>query len=294
MSASERIVITGGKGMLAQAFARVLGGRGVTPLLCGREACDVSDRRSVEAAFDRLRPGLVINCAGYTKVDLAEKEAESADAANGLAAGILAAQCRRHDATLVHFSTDYVFDGTIGRPLRPDDPVGPRSAYGRSKLLGERAIQDDPPPRWLIVRTAWLYGAGGPNFVQTMVNAARGGKLLRVVNDQHGSPTYTIDLAEATADLLARGAQGIWHVTNAGETTWFDFAAAIFQEFGLTPTLLPITSEEWKSTRPESAERPKYSVLDVGPIARLRGRPMRHWRDALRAFKADIDARGGF
>jgi dTDP-4-dehydrorhamnose reductase len=194
----------------------------------------------------------------------------------------------------VHFSTDYVFEGTIQWPLRPDDPVGPQSAYGRSKLLGEQAIQQTPPQRWLIVRTAWLYGAGGPNFVQTMVNVARAGKPLKVVNDQVGSPTYTMDLAQATLGLIDAGASGIWHVTNSEQTTWHDFAAAIFREFNLEPSLSSISSDEWKSTRPDSAVRPRYSVLDVEPVAKALGRPMRSWREALRAFQTEVDTRGGF
>lgn len=294
MNPSETILITGGRGMLAQAFSTVLGRRGITPVICGREECDVVNHRAVERTFERVRPTTVINCAAYTKVDIAEKEVPAANAANGLAAGILAVLCRRYDASLVHFSTDYVFDGTLQRPLRPDDPVGPKSAYGMSKLLGEQAIQQYPPPRWMIVRTAWLYGAGGPNFVQTMVNVARAGKPLKVVNDQIGCPTYTLDLAEAAVALATRGARGVWHVTNSGQTTWYDFAAAIFEEFQLRPELSPTTSDEWKALRPDSAVRPRYSVLDVEPVEKVLGRPMRHWRDALRAFKQEIDARGGF
>ena len=296
MSASQTILITGGAGMLAQALrsavTRAFDGANV--LAPPRKELDVGDAGRLEAFFRAHRPHIVFNCAAYTKVDLAEKERAAADACNGAAVGNLARLCREHDAQLVHFSTDYVFDGTLRRPLRPDDPVGPQSAYGASKLLGERLIQEKSPARWMIVRTAWLYGAGGPNFVQTMVNVARAGKPLKVVNDQVGCPTYTVDLAEAAVGLAARGAHGIWHVTNAGQTTWFDFAAAIFEEFSLRPELSAISSDEWKSTRPDSAVRPRYSVLDVEPVAKALGRPMRHWRDALRAFKAEVDARGGF
>jgi dTDP-4-dehydrorhamnose reductase len=280
--------------MLAHAFSRVLPQRGVNATFAGRAECDVADPIVTEALFEKVRPTLVINCAAYTKVDLAEKEERQANLCNGVGPGVLAALCREHDAALVHFSTDYVFDGTLRRPLRPDDPVGPQSAYGRSKLLGEQAIRKNAPPRWLTARTAWLYGPAGANFVQTMVNVARAGKPLNVVNDQVGCPTYTLDLAEATLDLLAHGASGIWHVSNAGETTWFEFAAAIFEEFRLQPSLSPTTSDEWKATRPDSATRPRYSVFDVEPIARLRGKPMPHWRDALKRFKAEVDARGSF
>jgi dTDP-4-dehydrorhamnose reductase len=278
--------------MLAQAFARVLAERGLTGVtILGRQECDIVNSTGVATLFEEYRPTLLINCAAYTKVDQAEKEPEVAKGSNSLGAGVLAVLCRQYGTAMVHFSTDYVFDGTLRRPLRPDDPVGPQSAYGRTKLLGEQHIQNRPPPRWLIARTAWLYGAGGPNFVQTMVKVAQAGKPLRVVNDQVGCPTYTVDLANATLDLLDRGASGIWHVSNAGQTTWFDFAKAIFEEWGLSPDLQPTTSAEWKATRPDSAVRPAYSVLDVEPIERLLGRPMRNWREALRAFKAEVDAR---
>jgi dTDP-4-dehydrorhamnose reductase len=294
MSSGQNILITGGGGMLAQAFAKVLAQRQRAATLLSRLECDIVNQRALERAFEQHRPSVVINCAAYTKVDQAEKEPALADAINGFGPSLLAVLCKRYDVTLVHFSTDYVFDGTITRPLRPDDPLKPQSAYGKSKLLGEQAIQQMPPTRWIIVRTAWLYGIGGPNFVQTMVNVARAGKPLKVVDDQVGSPTYTVDLAQATLGLLDAGVSGTWHVTNSGQTTWHDFAAAIFQEFGLQPSLSAISSDEWKSTRPESAIRPNYSVLDVEPVAKMLGRPMRSWREALRAFKTEVDGRGGF
>src|SRR5688500_9488071 len=185
------ILITGGGGMLAQSLRRALAVRN-SPVLClERKSLDISDERQLEQWFHQNKPEAVFNCAAYTKVDLAEKEREQAMACNGHAVGTLAGLCRAYDCALIHFSTDYVFDGTIRRPLRPTDPVGPQSAYGASKLLGEQLVQEKAPSNWLIIRTAWLYGAGGPNFVQTMLNAARAGKPLRVVNDQVGSPTYT-------------------------------------------------------------------------------------------------------
>jgi dTDP-4-dehydrorhamnose reductase len=280
--------------MLGHAFARVLEDRGANFTAVARDQCDIADPLAVENILDEAKPSLIINCAGYTKVDLAEKEPQLANLCNGVGPSILATECRQRDIALVHFSTDYVFDGTLRRPLRPDDPVGPVSAYGKSKLLGEQAIIDHPPPRWLIARTAWLYGPSGANFVRTMVNAARAGKSLSVVNDQLGSPTYTFDLATTTLDLLNYGATGVWHISNSGETTWFDFARAIFEEWGLSPQLAPTTSAEWKAKQPTSATRPAYSVFDVTPIAQLLGEPIRGWREALRAFKRLVDQRGEF
>ena len=289
MAWHDSILITGGRGMLANAFRHLFETKGINAVFYSRDEWDIASAAEAtdirnEAVFANRRPTLLINCAAYTKVDLAEKEPEAAIAVNGHAPRMLADLCRRFGTTLIHFSTDYVFDGSSRRPWHVDDPVNPQSAYGRSKLLGEQSIQQNPPHRWLILRTAWLYGPGGPNFVQTMLNVARAGKPLKVVNDQVGSPTYTHDLAAATLDLLDRGAHGVYHVTNSGQTTWFDFASAIFEQWGLNPDLKPTTSSEWKATKPDSATRPAYSVLDLTPVEDLLARPMRSWRDALRAY----------
>jgi dTDP-4-dehydrorhamnose reductase len=291
---TDSILITGGGGMLAQALGAALRRRGKSPTLLSHQQLDVTDPAAVGRAFEEHRPAYAFNCAAHTKVDQCETEPQRADAINGHAVATLAKAARDHGTQLVHFSTDFVFDGRGSRPYRPTDPTAPLSAYGRSKLLGERMLREVNPPRWMIVRTAWLYGRGGPNFVRTMVNAARAGKPLTVVNDQVGAPTWTMDLAEATIELIERDASGIFHVTNADQTTWYDFAAAIFEAFGLRPELAPITSAQWKATRPDSATRPAYSVLDLGETQRLLGRPMRHWRDALLAFKHEIDSSGGF
>ena len=292
MGIYDSILVTGGGGMLAHAFREVLGSRGLNATFASRRDCDASDPAAVDEVFGRVRPTLLLNCAAYTKVDQAEKDPADAYAGNELAPSLLAQACREHGTAMVHFSTDYVFDGSIRRPLRPDDPVGPQGAYGRSKLLGEQAIQAHPPHRWLIVRTAWLYGPNGPNFVETMLKVARAGKPLRVVNDQVGSPTYTFDLAAGTLDLLDsldRGTSGIWHVANAGQTTWFDFARAIFEEWGLTADLQPQSTQQWRATKPDGAVRPLYSVFDLSATERQLGRPMRPWRDALRAYHARVE-----
>lgn len=290
MALYDSVLVTGGRGMLAQAFRSVFADRGVPATFASREECGVANMGSLLGCFEEVRPSLVVNCAAYTKVDLAETEYENAVMVNGVGATNVAVLCRRYGAALVHFSTDYVFDGTSRRPWRPDDPVNPQGAYGRSKLLGEQGVRDNAPDRWLIVRTAWLYGPGGPNFVQTMINAAKAGKPLRVVDDQVGSPTYTFDLAEATLDLLDHAAGGVWHVTNSGAVSWFGFTRAILDEFGLKADLAPTTSAEWKSLRPQSATRPAYSVLDVEPFAKLVGRPMRPWREALHAYRLRLES----
>jgi dTDP-4-dehydrorhamnose reductase len=294
MDVYQRVIITGGGGMLARSLAETLKSRDVGASLLGRAALDIADEKSVQQMFREHRPTLVLNCAAHTKVDLCEDEPAKADAINGYAVGTLAMLCREYGSTLVHYSTDFVFDGTAKRPYRADDPVNPISAYGRSKLLGEQQLQAKAPPRWLIVRTAWAYGVGGVNFPKIIVDRAKQGQPLKVVDDEIGSPTYTIDLAQATLDLIDRSAKGIWHVTNSGHVSRYDYAKAILEEFNLKTELTPITTADWFKIRPKQARRPAYSVLDVEPIAKLVGKPMRPWREALRAFHEEVERRGSF
>ncbi len=289
MALLDSILITGGAGMLAHAFAEVCRARGVKANVVSRAQCDVTSVPAILSALDQFKPATVVNCAAYTKVDQAEIDRDAALTINGKAVGFLAEACRRHGVAMVHFSTDYVFDGTLMRPLRPNDPVRPRSMYGASKLLGEQMLREFAPARWLILRTAWLYGPGGPNFPQTMLNAARAGKPLKVIRDQVGCPTFTFDLAEATLNLLATDAQGIYHLSNSGSTNWFEFTQAIMREFGVTPTSLDsITSADWKQMRPQTANRPGYSVLDVTAYEQKTGKMMPDWRDGLRRYREMI------
>lgn len=285
----DSILITGGRGMLAQALERALRRRGHAPALMSRADLDVSSSSDVAAAFAQYKPTLLLNCAAYTKVDQAEKEPADADRCNGEALGVLAEACAKQGTKLVHYSTDYVFDGSLRRPVKPADPTGPRSAYGRSKLIGEQNIQRISPSGWLIVRTAWLYGPGGPCFPQTIINAARAGKPLKVVDDQVGCPTYTRDLADATLNLVDVGADGIFHVVNAGETSWHDFTSAILEEFELKAELSRTTSAAWKQLRPDSADRPAYSVLDTSDYERVTGRRLRDWRPALHDYRHALE-----
>jgi len=289
----ESILIVGGQGMLGHALTDLLVARGRRPVVVDLPEIDITDPSSVKKLFADRRPTLVLNCAAHTKVDLCEQEKEKADAVNGYAVGLLAGSCKSSNAVLVHISTDFVFDGRGRQPYLANDPVNPLSAYGRSKLLGERELQKNAPGRWLIVRTAWLYGRHGVNFSRTMVQAAQAGKTLTVVNDQVGSPTYTVDLGGAILDLLDSGASGLWHATNSGQTTWFDFAKATLEEFGVKGEISPISSAEWAQKRPTSAIRPGYSVLDLAALERRIGRQMRPWRAALADFRAAV-LRDGF
>jgi dTDP-4-dehydrorhamnose reductase len=292
MGVYDSVLITGGGGMLGHALADLLGQRRCKFVSLTRAQLDIADRDAVAKAFAQHKPTLVLNCAAHTKVDLCEQERAKADAINGAAVGEIAALCKPSGALLVHLSTDFVFDGSSRRPYLPNDPVNPLGAYGKSKLLGEQAIQTNPPQRWLIVRTAWVYGRHGTNFPRTIIQAARAGKPLTVVNDQIGSPTYTPDLAAAILDLLDSGAAGIWHVTNSGQTNWYEFAQATLDAFGLRPDISPISSNQWLQKRPNSAVRPAYSVLDLNALTSRIGRPMRPWQYALFDFHHAVDRYG--
>jgi dTDP-4-dehydrorhamnose reductase len=292
MSIYDKIIVTGGGGMLAHAFADQLKQRGIAPTVLTRAQCDIANPAAVQRLFDSP-PTLFLNCAAHTKVDQCEAEKDQADAINGHAVGQIAALCRQHDTFLVHVSTDFVFNGELKRPYRPDDPTHAIQAYGQSKLLGEVELQQNAPRDWLLVRTAWVYGRHGANFPRTMVNAARAGKPLSVVADQIGSPTYTSDLAAGILALLEAGARGIYHITNSGQISWLEFAQATMEEFGLKVNISPLTSAQWKAMKPASAVRPFYTALDIDQFAQTTGRPMRPWREALRDFRIAVE-RDGF
>ncbi|HEX4052903.1 MAG TPA: dTDP-4-dehydrorhamnose reductase [Tepidisphaeraceae bacterium] len=293
MNIYDSILITGGGGMLGHALADLLVSRGHRPVALTRNQLDIADPSALKKVFAAHNPTLVLNCAAHTKVDLCEQERKKADDINGYAVGNIASLCRSAGAGLVHVSTDFVFDGSLRRPYLVTDPVNPLSAYGKSKLLGEQELQKNAPRRWLIVRAAWVYGLHGANFPRAMVQAAQAGKPLTVVNDQFGSPTYTVDLAAAILDLLDSGASGFWHVTNSGQTTWYDFAKAALEVFNLRAEISSISSANWAQKRPTSAVRPGYSVLDLEALHRQIGRSMRPWRDALGDFHRAVEA-GGF
>jgi dTDP-4-dehydrorhamnose reductase len=290
MSVYDKILITGGGGMLAKALARALQARGHEPAALDRAKLDIANFPDVMQAVENLKPTLILNCAAHTKVDLCEEQEELATQINGSAAGVLAAAAKDVGAKFVHYSTDFVFDGNSRRPFKEDHPTAPLSAYGRSKLAGEKAIAREGGDDWLIIRTAWLYGPGGPCFPQTMINVARAGKPLKVVDDQIGSPTFTYDLADATLNLIDADARGIYHVANSGQTSWHDFTAAILEEFVLQTQLSCTTSAEWKQQRPKSATRPAYSVLDTSKYAQATGKQMRDWRESLTAYHQALDA----
>jgi dTDP-4-dehydrorhamnose reductase len=253
----------------------VLSGRNVTALT--RADLDITDFAAVVTAV--AGHDVIINASAYTAVDDAETNEDLATAVNGTGAGNLARAAAEIGATLVQYSTDYVFDGTATTPYLEDAPIDPVSAYGRSKALGEKLVTDFNADRSYIVRTAWLYGQHGPNFASTMLRLAGERDTLTVVGDQVGQPTWTVDLAWATVLLLDSAAPfGIYHGTNSGQGSWFDFAQAIFVEAGLDPErVTPTTSAEF--VRP--APRPSYSVLGHDSWIAADLPAMRDWKEAL-------------
>jgi dTDP-4-dehydrorhamnose reductase len=271
------VLITGAGGMLAQAVTRELQARRKEVVALSRADLDVRDRDAVSGAVAFVHPDCVIHCAAYTRVDDAETDRDAAFDVNVGGTLNVAGACRAIGARLLYPSTDYVFDGKATEPYTPSSPMAPLNAYGISKMAGEecaRAAGD-----YLVVRTSWLYGAGGKNFVATILQRAREVDELQVVDDQRGSPTWTHDLARAFADLLEREAPaGVYHATNAGDTTWYDFARAATRAAGIDVAIKPIKTDDTK--RP--AKRPRYSVLDCTSTEALIG-PMRMWRDALQA-----------
>ncbi|MFC4011041.1 dTDP-4-dehydrorhamnose reductase [Nonomuraea purpurea] len=278
-----RWLITGAGGMLAADVLDRTALTGESVLGLGRSELDLCDKRAVRDFVSAYRPRVVVNCAGWTAVDAAETHEDEALAINGHAVRWLAEACDRAGARLVHVSTDYVFDGAGATPYLEDSPPGPLNAYGRTKLAGERAALEYGH---YVVRSAWLYGAAGGNFVRTMIRLAREQVPVDVVDDQRGQPTWAADLADfivrlAQSDLPA----GVYHGTSAGETTWCGFAKEIFTLLGEDADLVrPVPTSA--VLRP--ARRPANSVL-----AHTRWEPIRHWRAALHAAWPVMTAKAG-
>ncbi|MEG5039554.1 MULTISPECIES: dTDP-4-dehydrorhamnose reductase [unclassified Microcoleus] len=285
-----KILLAGGSGQLAQELQPILLSSGEV-IAVDRTRLDLSQPESIRQAMAEIQPDLVVNAGAYTAVDKAESEPELANAVNGIAPGILAEECEKLGASLMHFSTDYVFDGSHGSAYLETDSTNPLGTYGKSKLAGEEAIRK-AGNRHIIIRTAWVYGNGGKgNFVKTMLRLGKEREEIRVVADQIGSPTWTGDLSAATSQiipLLGSESFGTYHYTNSGVCSWYDFAIAIFEEaaqlgFPLKiQRVIPITTAEY----PTPAKRPAFSVLSTVKISALLGTYPPHWRQGLRQMLA--------
>ena len=287
-----RWLVTGAAGMLGRDLTSLLGTRGEEFTAAGRADLDITDAAATLAAVAGVKPDVVVNCAAWTAVDAAEEHEDEALAVNGTGAANLAAACAATGALLVYPSTDYVFDGRASQPYAEDAPTAPDGAYGRTKLAGERAVRIALPDASYVVRTAWLYGAHGKNFVKTMLRLAGNGTEPGVVADQHGQPTWTADVAQQICALIGTGAPpGIYHATSSGQTTWYGFAAEIFDLYRQQPSAAerarmnprPIATSDY----PTLAKRPAYSVLGHAAWEAAGIEPIGDWKDALhRAFPA--------
>jgi len=280
---TRRWLVAGAGGMLGTDLVDVLRGAGADVVGLGHSELDITSTPSVAAALDDVRPDVVVNCAAYTAVDAAEADEEAALLLNGtgpavLSAGIAACPGVR----LVQISTDYVFPGDATEPYAEDAPTGPRSAYGRTKLDGELAVRSALPDRGLVVRTAWLYGEHGPNFVSTMLRLEREKDTIDVVDDQHGQPTWTRDLASFVNRLVEADAPaGTYHGTASGETTWFGLAREVFRLVGADPARVrPTTTAMF----PRPAPRPLHSVLGHEGSGRLGVPAIPPWAHGLAEF----------
>jgi dTDP-4-dehydrorhamnose reductase len=275
-----KVLVTGAGGMTGAELVRQASALDWSVSAFTKDDLDIVDGSEVDGAVARVKPDIVFNAAAYTSVDKAETETELAMAVNAAGAGNLARAAHVHGAAIIHISTDYVFDGESSEPYQPSDRVAPINVYGESKLAGEIAVSE-ACERHVIVRTSWVYSHEGKNFVRTMLRAADEGRELRVVDDQHGCPTSSADLAGAlirVAEQIGKATvNGTYHFCNSGQTTWFEFARAIFESRANPPKIIPVSSSEFKTV----AKRPAWSVLDTTSFERTFGLTPRHWRDAL-------------
>jgi len=295
-----KLLITGSSGMLGYALRDAFSkdascnivGMDLTPTKCGKKPssfvkCDVTNYDKLTAAVKKIKPDTIIHAAAFTDVDGCELDPDKAETANGLGTRHIAEIARECNATLVYISTDFVFDGRKRVPYAEDDTPNPINVYGRSKLDGERFIKEIMKEKsYFIIRTSWIFGPGGKNFVDTIIKNAQNAKNLKVVSDQFGSPTYTLDLASAVKRLLEIAAQrrisrGVYHITNNDDCSWYKLAQKTLEYYRIYDVeLIPIVSDELD--RP--AERPRMSVLDNNRYIKLSGKPLRNWNRALEDY----------
>jgi dTDP-4-dehydrorhamnose reductase len=277
-----RAMVLGAAGMLGRDLVATAP-PGVELFPFTRAELDITDTRALAATVVELQPDLVVNAAAYTAVDRAESEPQVALRVNGPAVGELGQIARGAGARVIHFSTDYVFDGTSAEPYTEESPTNPVNGYGASKLAGETALTQSGAA-CLIIRTQWLFGANGRCFPRTMWERATAGTLSRVVSDQFGRPTYSVDLARATWTLIARELSGVLHVTNSGVATWYDIARRVYAACGADELVQPCSTAQF----PTPARRPAQAVLDTARSEQALGGPLPPWEEAIDRFLGEI------
>lgn len=278
-----KVLIIGSNGMLGHDLVNILSKENDI-ITTTHDTLDITDIKKTILTIEEIKPDIVINSAAYTAVDAAESNEDLAYHVNVLGTRNIAVACQKIGAALVYICTDYVFDGTKGESYREYDTTNPLSVYGKTKYLGEVYIRD-LLDKFYIVRTSWLYGYNGPNFITTMLNLAKNHDSLNVVSDQIGCPTYTVDLAIAINELIKEPNYGIYHITNSDSCSWYEFALEIFKNAGIEINVNPVTTEEYGSPAP----RPKYSVLENYNWKMQGHKELRSYKNALKAFMDSLD-----
>lgn len=277
-----KILVLGANGMLGTEVVAELEGHGQI-IQRDMHDCDITDEECVASEVREGKPDIVINCAAFTNVDGCETNKDTAFSVNAEGVKNVARACKNTGCSLYHISTDFVFDGTKRSPYSESDNPNPVSVYAHSKYMAEQYVKETAE-KYVIIRTAWLFGKKGKNFVSTIRSLAMEKRRLTVVHDQIGSPTYAIDLAKAINALIQKKAQGIYHVTNSGMCSWYEFAKEIVYRCGADTEVVPVTSDEY----PRPAKRPAYSVLDCAKFENYTGMRLRRWQDALDAYLEEI------
>lgn len=278
-----KVVVTGVQGQLGYDVAKQLTARNHQVFGINRKTLDITDEKAVQAYIEEVKPDAILHSAAYTNVDAAEEDRDTAYNVNALGSKYLAQSANKVGAKMVYVSTDYVFDGTASKPYEVEDPTHPLGVYGKTKYAGEEFVKQNLD-RYFIVRTAWVFGVNGNNFVKTMLRLAEERDELGVVHDQVGSPTYTVDLARFIIDLVESDKYGIYHATNEGVCSWYEFAVEIFNQVGFNIKVNPLTSDQF----PRPAARPKYSVLSKKKVVEQGFTPLPYWKDALSEYLREL------
>lgn len=274
-----KVVVTGAMGQLGQDVVKELARKNHEAFGIDREQVDITIEADVQAYISEVKPDVILHCAAYTNVDAAEENEEVAYQINALGTENLAKAAKQVGSKMLYISTDYVFGGMATEPYEVDEPTKPLGAYGRTKLAGEEFLQKNLD-QFFIVRTAWVFGIYGQNFVKTMLRLGEERGEVGVVHDQVGSPTYTVDLAGLMVELMESDQYGIYHATNSGVCSWYEFAVEIFKQAGMNVKVNPLTSDQF----PSPATRPHYSVLSKKQIVKKGFTPLRDWKEALAAY----------